>query len=139
MRRIALVGATLALAALGFSPSYAGATAKYVTANAGVGLILNTPAGLGVGGYIFPASATAPASVRVADASGESVAFTACQEVDGQPGCGSTTADPVARGCSTGNAVTLPGFKPNLETAVFVYAASTRRDGVASTGTITLG
>ena len=97
--------------------------------------------GVNLGGYRFPAIAEIPASVEIADASGNPVSFTVCQDLNADAVCGNQNPsvgaiEPNVVGCGT--TATLSGFQASQVTSVFVRAVDGTCNGSATSGTITL-
>lgn len=93
-----------------------------------------------VGGAVFPANGEVPTRVALADLSGTAAPFFACQDLDGDGGCGLGALDPAWIGCGASD---LGGsevpFRPDLETTVFVGAVALAcPGGVGTRGTMTV-
>lgn len=96
-------------------------TANYVLAHGAFMVRLGTA---NVGGASF-APGEAPTRVALADATGTAAPFFACQDADGDGGCGLSAADPAWIGCGASDlGGALPAFRADLELSVFVGAVA---------------
>lgn len=155
MRRLFTIGLALGAATLGALPAQAADQTGTYTIGTTPGLSVTcSPDCLGVpdlniGGYSFPATATAPTGVDIADASGGPVSFTVCQDTNADTVCGNTDTtvgplEPRIDGCATSGdltTATIP-FQPDLPTSVFVRLVGVTGPigctGLGLGGTITL-
>lgn len=103
--------------------------------------------GQSIGGYTFPANGSLPLSVAITDSSGQKVAFTVGQDLDGDGFSGNTDPsfgmiEPRVDGCgNVGDLSTSAvAFSPGVPTAVFVtsFDPLSCADGLAISGTITV-
>lgn len=135
------------IAVLGLAPDAAASTAvgTYTIGTTPVVSVVCSPNCLGVpdaniGGFQFAGTTSTPTRVDIADDSGGNVAYTICQDTNGDSLCGDT-GEPTIAGCGT--TVDLAGsaiaFRAGLVTSVFIQLASPADcDGVALGGIITL-
>lgn len=112
-------------------------TKNYVLAQ---GQFTTTFGAANVGGASFTPGAEAPKRVVLVDQTGTAAPFFACQDADGDGGCGLTAADPAWIGCGAADlARSATPFRADLELTVFVGAvARACPGGVGTRGTVTV-
>lgn len=96
--------------------------------------------GFDSGGVIFPAIAEIPSSVGIVDVSTHPVAFTACQDTNGNGLC-EVMGEPRVDGCGASSlAGSAVSFVAGVATAVFAYVSQpfACAGSLAATGTVTL-
>ncbi len=107
-----------------------------------------TPADQGLGGVTFEEGTFEgePFKLRVEDASGFPVPWSACQQVGPIDVCGANGEDNTQGGCGTPEGGEfLAGFRPDLDIGVWILTtdsggtfSGTQCDGPSTTGTVTL-
>lgn len=129
-----------------FAPSALAGHSVSETYDASAIGIRGSAADLNVGGVLFPADVAqgqTPDTLEISDASGGPVAWTACQDIDGDAQCGNDEAEVSMSGCSSEADLSEPesgSWDPSAPIQVFVSTVDPGCPGaVATTGTVTLG